>query len=214
MEEKKKNTSLYLAIAFLCIVVIGSGCYIIMNKDKDTKDNNPVETSNVNSNKEETISQKITKFLTSKALITTSDVVGEHEPAGFVFLEDGKFAYYNEYFDHHFVESEENRVISYIGTWTVEDKTLKLKITEEEKAVGGTISNEPPTYALTGYKKQVNKVDRTDSYTISGVETPDDELANMVLTINGKTIKWYSLTGIEEEYLNKAKNIASSGYSN
>ena len=69
MEEKKSNTSLYIIIVILCLLVLGLGGYIVYdkildNKEVDTKENNKEKSDNDNTKKTDNTND--TSVLTGK----------------------------------------------------------------------------------------------------------------------------------------------------
>ena len=66
MEEKKSNTSLYIIIVVLCLLVLGLGGYIAYDKIISNKDTDTKETNNNSNNKTESVNTKEESTLTGK----------------------------------------------------------------------------------------------------------------------------------------------------
>ncbi len=199
-EKNKKGVticliSIIVVLAVLCISLEAG----VFNSNKTT------DNSSVNS------------FLTSNKLISTSDSVSSNMPDGYVFLNNGRFAYYNYSFDIGYIigkngkkEIDYNRMISGIGTWTINNNELILKFEKEEHAIGGEEINEPPYPYLSNYKREIKNVNKETKYTINKIDDSSD--TTPFLSLNNNEVKWYSLS-ISEEYINIPKELAQNGYS-
>lgn len=171
-----------------------------------------VVSGNINFKKGNRLEKQIKTFITSGNLISFVDVPAEVEPAGYVFLKNGRFVYYNGNFNHMFEDS--NRLISYIGTWSVNGNILTLNVEEEEYAVGGTINKTPiGSSVLSDYTREVKTAKKAIKYTITNVDSPSDDTPNGALVLNKPDLKWYSLSGLDD-YLKAPKALAENGYNN
>lgn len=175
-------------------------------KDK----NNCISTNNTDTDKKATISQ-INSFLISDNFISKSDVIAETLPDGYVFLDNGKFAYYNPSFHVRFVEDEQNRIISFIGTWSIDTNKLILNVEKEEYAVGGEINSTPAGNYLQNYTRKVNEVNKTFEYIVNKIDNTNEHLPFISLSLDNNETKWYSLPGVGE-YINIPRTLAKNGY--
>lgn len=208
--NNKKFIIIVGSLLLICLVIILIN--VLAGKDNYGNNSNNAN-NNSNDNVQNTVDDStISQFLIGNYLISTSDVVGSVDPDGYVFLNNGKFAYYNGNF-HISPEATNERLISYIGTWNITDNTLTLNVTSEEYAVGGTIVQGPPYDTLSNYTREVKNVDKTIKYTINGIVNDSDEYRtpHLYLANDNNEIRWYIL-GVEEDYLAIAKDLAENGY--
>ena len=231
MEQEKNNNglitiliSIIIVLLVLCILfttgIINLKTKEIVNNNTNQSDTNNNENSNIDDKNSTNISNQISvsSFLISDKLISTSDVVSAHMPDGYVFLNNGKFSYYNSSF-YYGISSEEygnekieyNRTISSVGTWLIDNNKLILKIAKEEYAVGGETSPGPPYPILIGYTKEIKDTNKIIEYTINGINNTDENIPFLSLSSDDGEIKWYSLS--VGEYLNIPKKLAENGYS-
>lgn len=203
-QEKNSKSTIILAIVIILVLIIIA--VLFFTGTVSLKNN-----SSNNSAIQVTVG-KVKSFLISDNLISTHDVVASNMPDGYAFLDNGKFAYYNQDFYRQFTESEENRLISFIGTYEIQDNKLTLHIEKEEYAVGGIISEGPPYPVLNDFNKEVKNVDKTFEYTINKIDDTSEYMPFISLMQNGNEIKWYSLPGVST-YVETIQLLAKNGYS-
>ncbi len=225
-QVKKSNNGLILiilGIILLTITILASTG--VFNKEESSKEKttpNTVENNNQvveeptekeeekNETPEEAPNITPEEFLTGDYLISTTPVIGSNIPSGYIFLKNGNFSYYNPSFDIRFTESEENRIVSFIGTWSIQNNKLVLKINKEEKAVGGEIEESPIGPLLRNYQKEIKDTTKTIEYTINGILS-EEGISYLSLTLNNNKIEWYRLGGAGE-YIETPKALAEKGY--
>lgn len=202
MDNHKNDKGLYIIITILCILVLLLIGYIVCDKILFVSDDK-IDINNEN---------KIESFLVDSKFISTTEVLGSQTLEGYVFLSNGKFAYYYKDFYVRFNEGEDNRKISFVGTWSIENNKLILDVLKEEYAVGGTIINTPIGYYLSDYSKEVKDTNKTIEYQINGIFEMDHS-SYLSLTLNNDEIMWYDLHGLGvcESIL---RELAENGYSN
>ena len=199
-----------IGIGFLLMGIVSS---IILYTTDILKSNNDITNDKTDDSIEKVTINQIKSFLISDNLITKHNVVASNMPDGYVFLEDGRFAYYDQDFYRQFTESEENRLISFIGTWHLDNNKLTLNIEKEEYAVGGEINPGPPYPMLKEYTKEVRNTDKIIEYTINKIDNTTEYMPFILLTQDTNEIKWYSLPGVYE-YVKTIKELAQNGYNN
>lgn len=202
-QEKKGKCAIILVISIILILVILA--VLFFTGTISLKNN-----SNNNSTDQVTVT-KVKSFLISDNLISTHDVVASTMPDGYTFLDNGKFAYYNQDFYIQFTESEENRLISFIGTYEIQSNKLILHVEKEEYAVGGEITEGPPYKVLRNYTKEVRNVDKTIEYVINKIDDTSEYMPFILLMKNDSEIKWYTLS-VESKYVETIQLLAKNGY--
>ncbi len=202
-QEKNKIIILIIIIAILSIL-----CILFATNTISFKSNNNTNITN------QTTNSSINSFLISDKLISTSESISSNTPDGYVFLSNGKFAYYNYNFATGYTEegtTKFNRLISSIGTWSIKDNKLILKTEKEEYAVGGKEVDDLPYPYLSDYTQELKDTNKTIEYTI--IELDNNNIPQALsLSSNNEEINWYSLSIGEE--LNIPKELAENGYSN
>ena len=203
--EQEKNKNGVIALLIIIIVILLALAVLLATGTISLKNNN-----GINSVDQITVAQ-VKSFLINNNLISTHDVVASNMPDGYAFLNDAKFAYYNQDFYRQFTESEENRLISFIGTYEIQDNKLILHVSKEEYAVGGKISEGPPYPVLSDFTKEVKNVNKTIEYTISKIDDTSEYMPFISLMQNDNEIKWYSLPGVPT-YVKTIQALAKYGY--
>lgn len=215
-QEKNKNGVIIFLIVISAILVVL--CVLFATGTINLKSNEVTDNDNINEVADNLPVSQVNSFLVSDKLISTSDVVPAHMPAGYVFLSNGKFSYYNSSFYIGYAKIENgnrginyNRMISSVGTWSINDDKLILKIEKEEYAIGGEENDEPPYPYISNYEKEVNDVNKTIEYTINGIDNTSEYMPFLSLSLGSDEIKWYSLS--VGDYLDTPKKLAENGYS-
>ena len=209
MNKKTNKTFIFLIIGVIIVVLAAILLLFIGINNYNNRKNPETETEKVTLDLE-----SVRSFLTSGNYLSTSSVLGSSPiPSGCVFLESGSFACVNRDFYRRFTDTEEHRLISYIGTWSFDNDKLIMTVTQEERAYGGTIvENENVGNSLTEYERGITEGNKTEEYTIKGMEKEDGYRDYLLLIDeNGSQVKWYSL-GNEKDLTSLANHIAQYGY--
>lgn len=214
----KHVKSIILSIIFIAIIIIISILfnlnYDAKNKTIQAEQKKSNETVSINKNddslKDDELSLK--NFLITnneEKYISKYDSVGSGYPEGFVFLENGKFAWHHG--EHY--PTQENRKLSHRGTWKIEGNKLILNITEEQNAVGGEVKNDTVLGEhLSNYTEEFKNTHKTVEYIIDGIKYIINE-NKKVLSLNNGSMKFYEIN-VESNYISNLKNIAENGYPN
>jgi len=213
MEKRKISLATYVVTLVIMGAVIVGLLWLNFNKDNGEKNGtkNTVSVEEVNTlpestnknivdNTNEINNEKIKDILTKGNLISESEAVGAGLPSGYYFAEDGKFAYsLNEE-----PIKEDGQIISYRGTWKLDNNKLVLNIEEEEKAEGGKIVPEDGAVLehLEGYKKVVSKVNKSVEYEVEILKSEDRDYLKF-----DKTSMYPLSTNIDQ-----LKDLAINGY--
>ena len=206
MEEQKNKNG--IIILLLIIIAILSILCILLATDtiRFKKENSQEDVSNIVN---KITAEEVRSFIVSDEFITTTNVVPAILPGGYVFLENGQFAYHNSSFETRFTDDDEHRLISFIGTWSTDGIKLVLNITKEERAAGGRIVvNEHVGNYLKDYTREVRDVNKTIEYTINKIDKDNSYIS---LTLNNSEVIWYELSGVGS-YLNTPRSLAENGY--
>lgn len=218
--ENQKNNKGVIILLIIIIVILAILCILFATGTISFKSNyvdnteikqNIINNDNLDNNEILTASQ-VASFIVSNNFISTDNVVADNLPDGYVFKNDGKFAYHNPSFHTRFVESEENRLISFIGTWSTDGNKLILNVSKEEYAVNGKINETPGGNYLRDFSKEVKDINKTIEYKINKIDNTSDTLPFISLSLNNNEVKWYSLPSIGE-YLNIPTELVENGYS-
>lgn len=212
LNNKKILIIIVSSLALICLTIILIN--VLNDEENENIYDDNIPNNEIISDENKVVVSEPKEFLTSNCLISTSDVVASEIPDGYVFLSNGKFAYYNPNFYIRFNDKKENRLMSYVGTWTITDDKLILNITDEEYAVGGTIVNNPIAHYLSDYTKEVKKVNKIIEYTINRIINNSNEhrTPHLYLTHNNNNeVRWYSLP-VGEDYLTVPTSLAENGY--
>ena len=198
---KVKNNNGFTTILIAIIIILLAIVLLFATGTISTK------TGGVKISTQDNLSTKAESFLVGDYLVSKSNVVSSRVPGGYKFLENGNFAYSNPDFSINFTDSEENRLISYVGTWSIDGDTLTLSINKEQYAVGGTVKGVPTR--LVDYQKDIKEVNKTIEYKINSTGTINENMQFITLISDYDVITWYGLYGVN---LDSIKSLADNGY--
>lgn len=201
-EEKmlKKAMGLKRALLVGLIMLVSlSGC----GNSPTEQDNERTDVSEEkSSDNKETLKTQETTFLIDQYL-SEEEVMGSATPKGYVFMEDGTFAYYGG----EYSPTEQGEVLDMTGTWQIEEDILVLNLKQKEIADGGRIvDDEIEGQILCDYNVEKQLVSDTVEYKIKSIE--EDKIN---LEFDGKEISFYKL-GVQKGYIEFMKAVAKQGF--
>lgn len=139
---------------------------------------------------------KIKEFILNNNLISPKERIENVYPEGYIFTENGNFAYYKGENDTLY----QDQIVSSRGNWWIENNLLILHVTEEEKITNGEIVDN----TLINYQKIITPADYNIEFTIENIEKSYMMINNYDIILNNLKP--------DITYIEKFKILADIGY--
>ena len=194
-KKQKKMMNLLLIIPWATIVIVALIIlfFIIINSlERKTGLNNDYKVQETSNN---TQIVNILQYIKGNYFKTDSD----NKKNIYYFSSNGNFAYLK---DRECI-SKENEVLSYYGTWKVDNNNLILNIFGEELATEGELTPDNNS-CLQNYNIKQNTDIKNKTITYKNIEIKND---NQYLILSNDD-KLYKLDDIKEDYYNDVKYLA------
>lgn len=133
--------------------------------------------------------------------------ISDRVSSTYVFLSNGKFAWSRGDEKILYASRENDKFLSYIGNWKIEDNRLILNIQEEKIAV---FKDKP--YITTDYQEETNQVNKKVEYIIDGIKYDTNTKKKMLALQNGSInlYECYEEKSKENNYSTTLKDMANN----